>query len=84
MGAAEPVHATLSIPHLIRLFIVNTIVLVELCIAMYIAAQAPAEIITAVFFRVLLSLLVPTLILSTYTKRFMPVITVRLIQRVPQ
>jgi ammonia channel protein AmtB len=69
MGAAEHVHTTLSMPHLIRMIVINTLVLVELCIALYYAAQHPDEI-TPVFFKVLFAMLIPTLILGAYSKRW--------------
>ncbi|MCL2458218.1 MAG: hypothetical protein FWF31_05090 [Desulfobulbus sp.] len=71
MGAAQQVQTTLSLPHIIRLVIVNVLVLVELCIAMYMANKTPEEF-TPVFFKTFFSLLVPTLILGVISKRFIP------------
>jgi hypothetical protein len=68
MGAAQQVQMSLSLPHIIRIVIINLLVLTELCVAMYMAAQNPDEF-TAVFFKVFFSLLVPTLILGIYSKR---------------
>jgi len=69
MGAAQHVHAELSLPHVIRLVIVNVLVLVELCVAMFMANEHPEEF-TPVFFKVFFALLVPTLILAAVSKRF--------------
>lgn len=69
LGAAQEVQVTLSLPHIIRIAVVNVLVLVELCIAMYMAAQNPEEF-TPVFFKVFFSLLVPTLIVGIVSKRF--------------
>ena len=69
MGAAQQVQMTLSLPHFIRIAVINILVLAELCVAMYMAAQNPEEF-TAVFFKVFFSLLVPTLILGIVSKRF--------------
>jgi hypothetical protein len=70
MGAPRQVHTTFTLPHIIRVVTVNVLVLTELCIAMYMASQNPEEF-TAVFFKVFFALLVPTLILSSVSKRFM-------------
>jgi hypothetical protein len=69
IGAAQRVHTTLSLPHLIRLAIINILVLAELCAALYMANENPEEF-TPVFFKVFFSLLVPTLILGILSKRF--------------
>jgi hypothetical protein len=69
LGAAQQVQITLTLPHIIRVVTVNVLVLVELCIAMYMAAQNPEEF-TPVFFKVFFALLVPTLILGVISKRF--------------
>ena len=69
LGAGQQMHTTITLPHFIRLVIVNTLVLAELCVAMYMAAQNPEEF-TPVFFKVFFSLLVPTLILGIISKRF--------------
>jgi hypothetical protein len=58
-----------TLPHFIRVVIVNLLVLAELCVAMYMAAQKPEEF-TPVFFKVFFALLVPTLILAAFSKRF--------------
>ena len=68
-GAGQQVHTELSLPNFIRLAIINILVLVELCFAMYMAKQEPEEF-TPVFFKVFFSLLVPTLILGILSKRF--------------
>jgi len=83
IGAAEPVQTTLSPPHIIRLVIVNTLVLAQLCLAISIAAQHPEEMVP-VFYRVFLSLLLPTLILGTYSKRFLPTLQAQQRQQVQQ
>ena len=69
LGAAQQVQTTLTLPHIIRVVTVNVLVLVELCVAMYMANENPDEF-TAVFFKVFFSLLVPTLILAAVGKRF--------------
>ena len=69
MGAPQLVQATISVPHLIRVGIINLLVLAELFFAMYMASQNPEEF-TPVFFKVLFALLVPTLILGVVSKRF--------------
>ena len=69
MGAGQQVQTVLSLPNFIRLVVINMLVLVELCVAMYMAAQNPEEF-TPVFFKVFFSLLVPTLILAAVSKRF--------------
>ena len=69
LGAGQQVHTSITLPHVIRLVIVNVLVLVELCVAMYMANENPEEF-TPVFFKVFFSLLVPTLILGTVSKRF--------------
>ena len=68
-GAGRPVPTTLTLPHFIRVVLVNVLVLAELCIAMYMAAQQPDEF-TPVFFKVFFSLLAPTLLLAAVSKRF--------------
>ena len=68
LGAPQQVHMDFSLPHFIRIVIVNVLVLVELCIAMYIASQNPEEF-QPVFLKVFFSLLVPTLILASIAKR---------------
>ena len=70
LGAAQQVQTTISLPHFIRLVVINLLVLAELFVAMYMATQNPEEF-TPVFFKVFFSLLVPTLILSAISKRFM-------------
>ena len=67
-GAGQQVHTTLSLPQIIRVVIVNVFVLAELCVAMYMANKNPDEF-TPVFFKVFFSLLVPTLILASISKR---------------
>ncbi|MDR2694803.1 MAG: hypothetical protein LBC79_00280 [Deltaproteobacteria bacterium] len=69
LGAAQQVHTTLSLPHIIRVVTVNVLVLAELSVAMYLATQNPEEF-TPTFFKVFFSLLVPTLILAAVSKRF--------------
>jgi hypothetical protein len=71
LGTAQQVQTTLSLPHIIRMGIINVLILTELCVAMYMASTNPEEF-TSVFFKVLFSLLVPTLILGYYSKRFIP------------
>jgi hypothetical protein len=70
LGAAQHVHATFTLPHIIRIVTVNLLVLAELCVAMYLANENPEEF-TPVFFKVFFSLLVPTLILASICKRLM-------------
>ena len=70
MGAAQQVQTTLSMPHLIRLVILNTLVLAELCLAVYMASQQPEEA-SAVFFKVFFALFVPTMILGSHSKRWL-------------
>ena len=69
LGAGQQVQMTLSLPHIIRIVVINILVLLELCIAMYMAAHNPEEF-TSVFFKWFFSLLVPTLILGVVSKRF--------------
>ena len=69
LGLGRQVHVTLTLPQFIRIAIVNILVLVELCVAMYMAEKNPDEF-TPVFFKVFFSLLVPTLILAAVSKRF--------------
>ena len=70
IGAAQQVHTSITLPQFIRLVIVNVLVLAELFVAMYMANENPEEF-TPVFFKVFFSLLVPTLILSAVSKRFL-------------
>jgi hypothetical protein len=70
LGAPQPVQTTFTLPHFIRVVTVNVLVLAELCVARYMAAQNPEEF-TPVFFKVFFALLVPTLILSAVVKRLM-------------
>jgi len=69
-GAPQQMHMDFSLPQLIRIVIVNVLVLAELGIAMHMAYQNPEEF-QPVFFKVFFSLLVPTLILASITKRLM-------------
>jgi hypothetical protein len=69
MGAAQHVQMEFSRVHIIRVVLVNVLVLVELCVAMYFANENPDDF-TPVFFKVFFSLLVPTLILASISKRF--------------
>jgi hypothetical protein len=69
MGAGQHVRVEFSRTHIIRVVVVNVLVLVELCIAMYMANKNPDEF-TPVFFKVFFSLLMPTLILASISKRF--------------
>lgn len=68
MGEAQKVSITGS-PRL-RLFalLINVLVIAELCVAMYFAQQVPEQI-TPIFFKVLFSLLVPTIILAAVGRR---------------
>jgi hypothetical protein len=70
LGAPQHAHVTFTLPHIIRIVTVNLLMLVELCVAMYLANENPEEF-TAVFFKVFFSLLVPTLILASVCKRLM-------------
>jgi len=69
LGAPQQVQTTFTLRHIIRVVTVNVLVLVELCVAMYMANENPEEF-TPVFFKVFFALLVPTLILATVSKRF--------------
>ena len=69
MGAPQVVQTTISLPHLIRVGVINLLVLAELCFAMYMASQNPEEF-TPVFYKVFFALFVPTLILGIVSKRF--------------
>ena len=69
MGAPQVVRTTISVPHLIRVTIINLLVLAELFFAVYKASQNPDEF-TPVFFKVFFALFFPTLILGIVSKRF--------------
>ena len=69
MGAPQVVRTTISLPHLIRVAIINLLVLAELFFAVYKASQNPDEF-TPVFYKVFFALFLPTLILGIYSKRF--------------
>jgi len=69
LGAGQPVQASVTLPNLIRLAAINILVLTDLCVAMYMAAQNREEF-TPVFFKVFFSLLVPILVLALVSKRF--------------
>jgi len=47
----------------------NLAVLVELCVAMYLAASSPAEDFTATFMKAFFGMLVPTLVIGILGKR---------------
>lgn len=68
MGEAQTVSITCS-PRM-RLFAIaiNLMVLTELCIAMYFAAQDQTQL-TPVFFKVFFSLLLPTLVIAFVGRR---------------
>jgi|GEM_PF-1248891 len=69
LGAPQHVQTTISLPHLIRITVINLLVLAELCFAMYMAAKNPEEF-NPVFFKVFFLLFVPTMILGIVSKRF--------------
>jgi len=69
LGAPQVVQTTLSLPHLIRVAVINLLVLAELFFAVYKASQNPDEF-TPVFYKVFFALFVPTLILGIVSKRF--------------
>lgn len=68
IGEAQAVRIASGLPRLLLTVTINALVLVEVFIAMYFAAKTPDEI-TPVFFKVLFSLLIPTLFLSFIAKR---------------
>ncbi len=68
IGEAQTVQVASGLPRMLLTITVNLLVLAEVFIAMYFAAKNPAEI-TPIFFKVLFSLLIPTLILSSVAKR---------------
>jgi len=47
----------------------NLAVLVELCVAMYLAASSPAEDFTATFMKAFFGMLIPTLVIGVIGKR---------------
>ena len=68
IGEAQTVHVAHGLPRLLLTITVNLLVLAEVFIAMYFAAQNPDEI-TPIFFKTLFSMLVPTLVLAYVAKR---------------
>ncbi len=70
MGEAQTVHLASGLPRLVLTITVNLLVLAEVFIAMYFAAQNPDEI-TPIFFKVLFTLLLPTLVLAFVAKRIL-------------
>lgn len=69
IGEAQAVQVAHGLPRLILTVTVNMLVLVEVFVAMYFAAQNPDEI-TPIFFKTLFSMLLPTLVLAFIAKRF--------------
>ena len=69
LGAPQVVQTTISLPHIIRITIINLLVLAELFFAVYKASQNP-DAFTPVFYKVFFALFVPTLILGIVSKRF--------------
>jgi hypothetical protein len=70
MGAAQQVDVDFSTRNIVRVVIVNVLVLSELGLALYMAYQNPEEF-QPVFLKVFFALLVPTLILSSISKRLL-------------
>ena len=70
IGEAQSVQLAFGLPRLLLTAIVNVLVLVEVFIAMYFAAKNPDEI-TPVFFKILFSMLLPTLVLAYVVKRIL-------------
>ena len=68
IGEAQNVQLAGGLPRGVLTFIVNILVIAELFVAMYFAAQNRDEI-TPVFFKVFFSLLLPTLVISAVAKR---------------
>jgi hypothetical protein len=70
LGAPQQVQMDFSPRNIVRIVTVNVLVLAELVLALYMAAQNPEEF-QPVFLKVFFSLLVPTLILASIAKRLM-------------
>ncbi len=68
IGEAQAVELAHGLPRMLLTIAVNLLVLVEVFIAMYFAAQNPDEI-TPIFFKTLFSMLLPTLVLAFVAKR---------------
>ena len=68
IGEAQSVELAHGLPRMLLTITVNVLVLAEVFIAMYFAAQNPDEI-TPIFFKTLFSMLVPTLVLAFVAKR---------------
>ena len=68
IGEAQSVQLAHGLPRMLLTIAVNVLVLAEVFIAMYFAAQNPDEI-TPIFFKTLFSMLVPTLVLAFVAKR---------------
>ena len=68
IGEAQSVQLAHGLPRMLLTITVNVLVLAEVFIAMYFAAQNPDEI-TPIFFKTLFSMLLPTLVLAFVAKR---------------
>ena len=68
IGEAQSVQLAHGLPRMLLTIAVNVLVLAEVFIAMYFAAQNPDEI-TPIFFKTLFSMLLPTLVLAFVAKR---------------
>ena len=55
--------------HWVLVIAMNVAVLVELCVAMYLAAASPAEDFTATFLKAFFGMLIPTLVIGVIGKR---------------
>ena len=70
IGEAQTVPLAHGLPRMLLTVTVNLLVLAEVFIAMYFAARNPDEL-TPVFFTILFSLLLPTLVLAYAAKRIL-------------
>lgn len=75
-GEAQPFECTSSLAQKIFAVMINLLVLGELTLAMYFAAQKP-EALTPVFCKVFFGLLIPTLVGAVFLKRFINARTVK-------
>lgn len=55
--------------HWVLVIAMNLAVLVELCVAMYLAVASPAEDFTATFMKAFFGMLIPTLVIGILGKR---------------
>jgi hypothetical protein len=68
LGEAQSVPLASGLPRLMLTVAVNALVLAEVFVAMYFAAQTPDEI-TPIFFKLFFSMLLPTLLAAFILKR---------------